>query len=115
MYKKKLIETSIPLDDINDASAGEKNIRKGYPATLHLWWARRPLASARCVIFASMVDDPSEHPEEFPTEEEQDTEQECRRVSGWLDCGGDPAAALRPGWRERGVDVQRICECARWD
>ena len=88
MYKKKLIETSIPLDAINDASAGEKNIRKGYPATLHLWWARRPLAAARCVIFASMVDDPSEHPELFATEEEQDAERErlhgiIRRLANW--------------------------------
>lgn len=88
MYKKKLIETSIPLDAINEASAGEKNIRKGYPATLHLWWARRPLAAARCVIFASMVDDPEEHPELFPSKEEQDAERErlhgiIRRLANW--------------------------------
>lgn len=75
MYKKKLIETSIPLDEINAQCEREKNARSGLPATLHLWWARRPLASARAVLFASMVDDPSEHPELFPTKEEQNSER----------------------------------------
>ena len=60
-YKKKLIEVALPLDAINKASAREKLIRHGHPSTLHLWWARRPLAAARAVIFAQMVDDPSEH------------------------------------------------------
>lgn len=88
MYKKKLIETSIPLDEINAQAVREKSIRKGHPSTLHLWWARRPLAAARCVIFASMVDDPSEHPELFATEEEQDAERErlhgiIRRLANW--------------------------------
>ncbi|MBQ6523722.1 MAG: DUF1156 domain-containing protein, partial [Atopobiaceae bacterium] len=88
MYKKKLIETSIPLDEINAQAVREKAIRKGHPSTLHLWWARRPLAAARCVIFASMVDDPSEHPELFATEEEQDKERErlhgiIRRLANW--------------------------------
>ena len=55
---KKLIEVALPLDDINEASAREKSIRHGHPSTLHLWWARRPLASARAVIFAQMVNDP---------------------------------------------------------
>src|SRR2546429_1026271 len=58
-HKKKLIEVALPLDAINKASAREKSIRHGHPSTLHLWWARRPLASARAVIFAQMVDDPS--------------------------------------------------------
>src|SRR5450759_3378411 len=58
---KKLIEVALPLDSINVASAREKSIRHGHPSTLHLWWARRPLAAARAVIFAQMVDDPSEH------------------------------------------------------
>jgi putative DNA methylase len=58
-YKKKLIEVSLPLDAINAASARKKSIRHGHPSTLHLWWARRPLAAARAVIFAQMVDDPS--------------------------------------------------------
>ena len=57
--KKKLIEVALPLDAINTASAREKSIRHGHPSTLHLWWARRPLAAARAVIFAQMVDDPS--------------------------------------------------------
>jgi len=57
--RKKLIEVALPLDAINAASAREKSIRHGHPSTLHLWWARRPLAAARAVIFAQMVDDPS--------------------------------------------------------
>src|SRR5712671_5111280 len=58
-YKKKLIEVALPLEAINIASAREKSIRHGHPSTLHLWWARRPLAAARAVIFSQMVDDPS--------------------------------------------------------
>src|SRR3954467_11883700 len=61
IMKKKLIEVALPLDAINKASAREKSIRHGHPSTLHLWWARRPLAAARAVIFAQMVDDPSEY------------------------------------------------------
>ena len=59
--RKKLIEVALPLEAINQASAREKSIRHGHPSTLHLWWARRPLAAARAVIFAQMVDDPSEY------------------------------------------------------
>src|SRR5690349_15192585 len=55
---KKLIEVALPLDDINAAAAREKSIRHGHPSTLHLWWARRPLAAARAVLFAQMVNDP---------------------------------------------------------
>lgn len=73
---KKLIEVALPLDAINKASAREKSIRHGHPSTLHLWWARRPLAAARAVIFAQMVDDPSAHPELFPTEEAQEQERQ---------------------------------------
>ena len=76
MAVKKLIEVALPLDAINAASAREKSIRHGHPSTLHLWWARRPLAAARAVIWSSLVDDPSSHPEEFPTEEEQAAERE---------------------------------------
>lgn len=72
---KKLIEVAIPLDAINEASAREKSIRHGHPSTLHLWWARRPLATARAVLFASLVDDPSSHPDQFPSEGEQDLER----------------------------------------
>ncbi|MCD8117858.1 MAG: DUF1156 domain-containing protein [Oscillospiraceae bacterium] len=73
---KKLIEIALPLEAINQESAREKSIRHGHPSTLHLWWARRPLAAARAVIWSSLVDDPSEHPELFPTEEEQTKERE---------------------------------------
>jgi putative DNA methylase len=59
-YKKKLIEVALPLEDINREAAREKSIRYGHPSTLHLWWARRPLAACRAVLFASLVDDPSE-------------------------------------------------------
>ena len=75
-YRKKLIEVDLPLDDINRESAREKSIRHGHPSTLHLWWARRPLAACRAVIFASMVDDPSECLGEFPTETDQEKERE---------------------------------------
>jgi len=73
--RKKLIEVALPLEAINAASAREKSIRHGHPSTLHLWWARRPLAAARAVIFSQMVIDPSDLPEEFPTEESQDAER----------------------------------------
>src|SRR5215469_808668 len=75
-YKKKLIEVALPLKEINEACVREKSIRHGHPSTLHLWWARRPLAAARAVIWASLVDDPSSLPEQFPTEELQNAERE---------------------------------------
>jgi putative DNA methylase len=75
-YRRKLIEVALPLEAINKASAREKSIRHGHPSTLHLWWARRPLAAARAVIFAQMVDDPSGHPERFPTDEAQEQERQ---------------------------------------
>ena len=74
--RKKLIEVALPLDKINAACAREKSIRHGHPSTLHLWWARRPLAAARAVLFAQLVDDPSDLEEEFPGEEEQEKERE---------------------------------------
>ena len=67
-YTKKLIEVALPLEVINAASVREKSIRHGHPSTLHLWWARRPLAACRAVLFAQLVDDPSSHPDKFPTE-----------------------------------------------
>lgn len=76
MTNKKLIEVALPLEKINAESAREKSIRHGHPSTLHLWWARRPLAAARAVIWASLVDDPSSHPEQFPTEEDQNAERQ---------------------------------------
>jgi putative DNA methylase len=75
-HRKKLIEVALPLDAINKASAREKSIRHGHPSTLHLWWARRPLAAARAVIFAQMVDDPSSCPDLFPTEKAQERERQ---------------------------------------
>ena len=73
--RKKLIEVAIPLEAINTASAREKSIRHGHPSTLHLWWARRPLAACRAVLFAQLVDDPSSHPDRFPTEDAVDEER----------------------------------------
>lgn len=82
-YKKKLIEVAIPLEAINVASAREKSIRHGHPSTLHLWWARRPLAACRAVLFAQLVDDPSSHPDKFPTLEGQ--EKERKRLFGIIE------------------------------
>jgi putative DNA methylase len=73
--RKKLIEVSIPLEAINAASAREKSIRHGHPSTLHLWWARRPLAACRAVLFAQLVDDPSAWPERFKGEALQEAER----------------------------------------
>ncbi|MDO5285215.1 MAG: DUF1156 domain-containing protein [Actinomycetia bacterium] len=75
MAGRKLIEVSLPLEAINEASKQEKSIRHGHPSTLHLWWARRPLAAARAVLFAQLVDDPSSHPDRFPTAEAQAEER----------------------------------------
>jgi len=61
-YRKKLIEVALPLEAINKESAREKSIRHGHPSTLHLWWARRPLAACRAVLFSSLVDDPDSDP-----------------------------------------------------
>ncbi|WP_240805165.1 DUF1156 domain-containing protein [Streptomyces sp. A1547] len=116
--RRKLIEVSLPLEDINAESAREKSIRHGHPSTLHLWWARRPLAAARAVLFAQLVDDPSSHPELFPTEEDQKKERErlhgiIRRLVVWENIndeglyreareeilkstGGNPPAILDP-------------------
>jgi putative DNA methylase len=73
--RRKLIEVALPLEAINAASAREKSIRHGHPSTLHLWWARRPLAACRAVLFAQIVDDPSTWPERFPSEDEQKAER----------------------------------------
>lgn len=81
--KRKLIEVALPLETINREAAREKSIRQGHPSALHLWWARRPLAAARAVLFAQLVDDPSSRPEEFPTEEAQRVER--RRLHGIIE------------------------------
>jgi len=75
-HKRKLIEVALPLEAINREAAREKSIRHGHPSTLHLWWARRPLAACRAVLFAQLVDDPSAHPDRFPTEEAQEQERQ---------------------------------------
>ncbi len=75
-YKRKLIEVALPLEDINREAAREKSIRHGHPSTLHLWWARRPLAAARAVLFAQLVDDPSAHPDRYATLEAQAARRE---------------------------------------
>lgn len=75
-YKKKLIEVALPLEAINNASAREKSIRHGHPSTLHQWWSRKPTAAARAVIWSSLIDDPSTHPDQFPTEEAQAEERQ---------------------------------------
>ena len=74
-YRKKLIEVNIPLQAINVESAKDASLTHGHPSTLHRYWARRPLAACRAVIFASMVDDPSECSDEFPTESDQNAER----------------------------------------
>ena len=75
-YRRKLIEIDLPLDAINRESSSEKSARPGHPSTLHLWWARRPLAACRAVIFASLVDDPADCLDEFPTEAAQRVERQ---------------------------------------
>ena len=82
-YRKKLIEVALPLAAINEASGKEKSIRHGHPSTLHLWWARRPLAACRAVLFAQFVDDPSSVPEEFPDEAAQEAER--KRLFGIIE------------------------------
>ncbi len=74
--KRKLIEVAIPLDAISDASVREKSILHGHPSSLHRWWARRPLAACRAVLFAQLIDDPSNHPDRFPSEAAIEAERE---------------------------------------
>jgi putative DNA methylase len=74
--KKKLIEVALPLDAVNKASVRESFIYRGNPSAIHKWWAQRPLAAARAVIFAQMVDDPSGHTDLFPTDKKQENERQ---------------------------------------
>ncbi|MFE9321888.1 DUF1156 domain-containing protein [Nocardia sp. NPDC052278] len=117
-YKKKLIEVALPLKEISKQSAREKSIRHGHPSTLHLWWSRKPLAAARAVLFAQLVDDPSSRPEEFRTDEDQKLERKRlfriierlvdwdnindealykeARAEIWKSCDGNPPPILDP-------------------
>ncbi|MFO0608843.1 MAG: DUF1156 domain-containing protein [Polyangiales bacterium] len=88
---RKLIEVALPLEAINAAAAKEKSIRHGHPSTLHLWWARRPLAAARAVLFAQLVDDPSTWPELAGDEAAQQRERDrlfriIERIVPWENC-----------------------------
>jgi len=98
--RRKLIEVALPLDAINAASAREKSIRHGHPSTLHLWWARRPLAAARAVIFSQMVDDPGEYTDELladpATRERAERELRVRREL-WNERRANQAQAAAAG------------------
>ena len=120
------------MDAINRESAREKSIRHGHPSTLHLWWARRPLAACRAIIFASLVDDPSSHPELFPTDEAQEAERQrlfriiedlvkwenttnevvlgAARAEVMRSCDGHPPAVLDPfcGGGSIPLEAQRL-------
>ncbi len=99
VLRRKLIEVALPLETINRACAHEKSVpRKGHPATMHLWWARRPLAAARAVLFSQLVDDPSSHPDKFPTEGDQRQERErlhgiVERLVAWENIGDEKLLA----------------------
>lgn len=83
MTKNKLIEVSLPLAVINRESAKEKTRKVGKPQQIHHWWARRPITAARAMLFAQLVDDPTAHPDRFPTEDAQRTERE--RLHGLIE------------------------------
>jgi putative DNA methylase len=100
IYKKKLIEVALPLDAINKASAREKSIRHGHPSTLHLWWARRPLAAARAVIFSQMVDDPSGYTETLlsdPNKKRAAIRELGKRKNAWDERKAQYEEACRQG------------------
>jgi putative DNA methylase len=130
--KKKLIEVALPLEAINRLSAEEKSVpRRGHPQTIHLWWARRPLAACRSVLFASLIDDPSSNPERFPDEKSQSEERQrlfrmIEKLANWENstgriieearseilkaCAGRPPAVLDPfcGGGSIPLEAQRL-------
>ena len=129
-YRKKLIEVALPLEAINMESAREKSIRHGHPSTLHLWWARRPLAACRAVLWASLVDDPSSCPDKFPTEEEQKRERQrlfdiLGRIAIEVDKKGNQKQVVRglvswddvndPNSGVLAAAQREIARCLAWD
>ena len=113
-YKKKLIEVALPLEAINAASAREKSIRHGHPSTLHLWWARRPLAACRAVLFAQLVDDPSEYVDELLEDEKisKAAKKELTERTGlWKKRQAEPespaANTPKPTLEDCAADVER--------
>ncbi len=95
---RKLIEVALPLEAINAAAVAEKKLRQSHPATIHLWWARRPMATARAVLFAQLVDDPSTWPELAGDEAAQQRERDrlfrlIERVVPWESCHDDALLA----------------------
>ena len=127
-YKKKLIEVAIPLEAINAASAREKSIRHGHPSTLHLWWARRPLAACRAVLFAQLVDDPSGYVDQLLADPKirKKAEQELpARIKAWeaskADAKGSAATAPKPTLADCAVEIERkrlfgiIEELVKWE
>lgn len=101
---KKLIEVALPLTEINLATAAEKRTtaRLAHPAKIHQWWARRPLVASRAVLFAQLVDDPSAHPQKFPTPEDVRIERErlFGVLRGLLEIDGPSPDALEAAKRE---------------
>lgn len=127
-YKKKLIEVAMPLEAINAASSREKSIRHGHPSTLHLWWARRPLAACRAVLFAQLVDDPSEHVDTLLADEKTRAAAEAeleKQLRGWEERQGarseDAVAVPKPTLEEVVADLERkrlfaiIEELVKWE
>ncbi|WP_343081504.1 DUF1156 domain-containing protein [Ostreiculturibacter nitratireducens] len=113
-YKKKLIEVAIPLEAINAASAREKSIRHGHPSTLHLWWARRPLAACRAVLFAQLVDDPSSRVDELMADPKLHAQAEAElpaRLAAWekskASAQGAAANAPEPTLEDVAVEIER--------
>lgn len=127
-YKKKLIEVAIPLEAINAASAREKSIRHGHPSTLHLWWARRPLAACRAVLFAQLVDDPSGYTDTLLDDPKIRTQAEddlAKRLRAWSDRKADAHGKVpdtpEPTLEDCAADIERkrlfhiIEELVKWE
>lgn len=127
-YKKKLIEVAIPLEAINAASAREKSIRHGHPSTLHLWWARRPLAACRAVLFAQLVDDPSGYTDTLlddPGIRKQAEADLAKRLKAWgerkTDAHGNVPDTPEPTLEDCAADIERkrlfqiIEELVKWE